>query len=107
MCYNKGAHLNQTKTSAKTEVTAVWSGWVYFGQGVAAVCRKCVSGFIQQLVLVNFSKQTSFFFCTFLYCLVHCFVKMNSSLNGFEGLKSLCFPHCGEATVYMNTNCDL
>lgn len=51
MCYNKGVHLNQTKTPAKTEVTAVWSGCVYVGEGVAAVCGKCVSEFRHYLTV--------------------------------------------------------
>lgn len=51
MCYNKVVHLNQTKTPAGTEVTAVWSVCVYTGKGVAAVCRKCVSGFRHYLTV--------------------------------------------------------
>ncbi len=51
MCYNKGVHLNQSKTPAKTEVTAVWSGCVYVGQGVAAACRTCLTMFRHYLTV--------------------------------------------------------
>lgn len=44
MCYNEAAHVNQSKTPAGTEVTALRSARVYTGQGVAAVSRNCVSG---------------------------------------------------------------
>lgn len=51
MCYNKVVHLNQSKTPAGTEVSALWSGCVYVGEGVTAVCRKCVSGFRHYLTV--------------------------------------------------------
>lgn len=51
MYYNEGVHLNQTKTPAGTEVTAVWSGCVYVGEGVATLVRKCVSGFRHYLTV--------------------------------------------------------
>lgn len=55
MCYNKGVHHSLTKTPARTEVTAVWSGCVYVGEGVAAVRRKCVSG-LRHYLTVGFGQ---------------------------------------------------
>lgn len=54
MCHNKTVHLNQTKTPVGTEVTTVWSGSVYIGEGFAAVCRKCFSGLN---IVINFSEK--------------------------------------------------
>lgn len=76
MCYNKVAHLNQTKTPAGTEVTALWSGFVYTGEGVAAVCRKCVSGF-RHYLRVGFGQpfKTAFeLSCSVLHANLHRFI---------------------------------
>ena len=51
MHYNDALHVGQTKTPAGTEVTARWSCRVYVGEGVAASCRKCVSGFVHYLTV--------------------------------------------------------
>lgn len=75
MCYNKVVHLNQTKTPAGTEVTAVWSGCVYTGEGVAAVCRKCVSGFRHYLTVgfgQLFKTNKLLLDCPVLSCTVIC-----------------------------------
>lgn len=55
MCCNKAVHVDQTKTPAGTEVTALWSARVYTGQEVAAVCRKCVSG-LRHYLTVGFGR---------------------------------------------------
>lgn len=53
MYYNEGEHLDQTKTPAVT----VQSGLAvcYVGQGVAALVRRCVSGF-RRYFAVDFRK---------------------------------------------------